>query len=566
RNDTTGESILVSTQTFAKYFYNKDSSKFWKSQFNWEKLEKDFIIDKQFVKLNDSVAGYRYSLLDTNSTRKIMGLDFLKNNRMFRIATLTDNVGKESFFIKKFFDSFLPDTTHFGLSVFENKLNQFFDDYYSKDSAVKKKANSALSNIYYGSTGFYKIKEAVNKLKLGDKDYFDLKSRFIYELGYIDDSCCTSQVVAYLKDLYNQTADTSSFQNPVVISLARLKTQGSYTLLKELLVQDPPVFGGDYGYTDIFTAMHDSLALAKTMFPEILQLASLDDYKKPVNALLRTLVDSGYLKSTDYETYYSKLYFDAKIELKKQQGRDEKVVEKENNKDEEENNTNGNFSTSRNRYNNDAGTGNIDDYAILLMPFYDKYPAVQKYFDKLLLSKDDALKLNTSILMLRNNRKVPDSIFENLAAKDQFRSRLLKDLEDIKKVNLFPSKYKTQELVARSLLLANQNREKFYSIELFDKKLIEVKNKRGWVYFFKYKLKKADEWQMGISGLQPENLAEVSSNDDLVKMLDKKVRDDEPVMEQYEKKLKQLIFSLRKSAANFFNDRDYRSMINDYDN
>jgi len=191
----------------------------------------------------------------------------------------------------------------------------------------------------------------------------------------------------------------------------------------------------------------------------------------------------------------------------------------------------------------------------LLMPFYDKYPAVQKFYDKLLLSKDDDVKLSTAILMLRNKRKVADSILENLASKDQYRSKLLEELEDIDQESLFPSKYKSQESLAKSLLLANKDEEKFHAIELVSKRLIEVKNKKGYVYFFKYKLKKDDEWKMGISGLQPVNLKEVSSDDYLVKMTDKKIKDDEPMMEQYEKQLKQLIFSLRKSAASFFEEK-----------
>lgn len=559
RNDTTGESISITTQTFAKYFYSKDTAKFWKNQMRWEGMQKEFVLDKkEYVKLNDSVAGYKYVLLDTNSTRKIIGLALLKDNKLFKAVCLTDNIGKQSSFITQFFTSFKPVETKFGASVFENKLNQFFNDYNSKDSAIKKKANSAIGYVYYGAEGLNKIKQVINTLKLGDKDYFDIKSKFIYELGYIDDSCCTSEVVAYLKELYNQTADTSSFQNPVLVSLANLKTKNSYALLKELLLQDPPVFDGDYGYKDIFEKLEDSLALAKSFFPEILQLSSLDDYKQPVNMLLRTLVDSGYLKFNEYETYYSKLYFDAKIELKKQQSRDEKVIEKENNdKNDEEEDSN----YSNGKYGN-GGSDEIDNYAILLMPFYDKYPAVQKYFDKLLLSKDNDVKLNTAILMLRNNRKVADSVFENLAAKDQYRGKLLSELEEVDKANLFPSKYKKQEDVARALLLNDKSLEKFNAIELVGKRLIEVKNKKGYVYFFKYKVKKDDEWKIGISGLQPADVKEVSSNDDLVKMTEKKLKNDEPVFEQYDKKLKQLLFSLRKSAAYFFNDRDYRSMFN----
>jgi uncharacterized protein YbaP (TraB family) len=555
-NDTTGEAIYLSIQTYSKYYYSKDSAIFWNNEFNWENLEDDFIVEKKFVKLNDSVAGYKYSLLDTNSSRKIIGLDVLKNNKMFRMTALTDNIGKESPFIQSFFNSFLPDTTRFGPSVFENKLDQFFADYYGKDTATKKKANAALSYIYYGTEGFDKIKDAISKLKLGDKDYFDIKSRFISEIGFINDSCCTDKVVSYLKDLYNQTADTSSFQNPILISLARIKTKNSYALLKELLLQDPPIFeGGDYSYDDLFSKFEDSLALAKTMFPEILQLASLDDYKYSVNSLLITLVDSGYMKSTDYETYYSKLYFDAKIELKRQSNRDERVVEKENNKDEEDEAV----GTPR-RYYDDESSSGIDNYSVLLMPFYEKYPAVQKFYDKLLLSKDDDVKLSTAILLLRNKRKVADSILENLAAKDQYRSRLLQELEEIDQANLFPSKYKSQESLAKSLLLADKNQEKFHAIELLGKRMVEVKNKKGYVYFFKYKMNKDDEWKMGISGLQPVNLKEVSSDDYLVKMTDKKMNEEELEIVQFEKELKKLIFSLRKSAASFFEERGIRNM------
>jgi uncharacterized protein YbaP (TraB family) len=565
KNDTTGEAILVSTQSFAKYFSSRDSLKFWKSQFNTERLEKDFIVSKQFTWLNKETAGYSYTLLDTNSTRKIIGLDILKDNRIYRLATLSDNVGTESAFIKNFFASFLPDTAKVGPSVFENKLEQFFKDFYSKDTATKKVANSALSQIYYGPKGIDKIKEAIANLKLGDKDYFDLKSKFIAELGYIDDSCCASKVVGYLKQLYNQTADTSSFQNPILVALARLKTKESYALLKELLVQDPPVFtGGDVGVSDLFSNMQDTLALAKTMFPDLLQLASLDDYKDAINELLITLVDSGYMKHTDYESYYSKLYFDAKIEMKRQQNRDEKVVEKENNKEDEEDNDNNYRSNRYNRYDSHESSG-IIDYAILLMPFYDTHPAVQKFFDKLLLSKDDDVRMDAAILMARHKKPVADSVFEKLAAKDQYRSRLWKGLDEIKQLSFFPKAYNTQENMARSLLLASRGLEKFFAIESVGNELVTLKGgKKGRVYFFKYKIKKDDDWQIGISGPQPENNKNVNADDDLVKLMDKKLKEDEPVLEQFEKKLKQLLLSSRKSAANFYNDREYRSLV-DYD-
>lgn len=557
-NDTTGESIVVHVQNFAKYYYSKDTAKFWDNQLGLNRLAEDFIVkEKQAVKKNDSVFGYRYVLQDTNSTRKIISLSLLKDNKLFTLETLTDTITGESPFVSGFFNSFMPLNEKFGPSVFENKLDTFFADFYSKDTTTKKIANSALGYVYYGKEGLGKIKQALAKLTIADKDYFELKSGFIQELGFIDDSTVVDDVVGYLKQLYETTADTSSFQNPVILSLARLKTKQSYALLKELLLQDPPVFD-DYGYDDIFEAM-DSLALTKSLFPEILQLSSLDDYKQPINNLLSTMVDSGYIKAADYNAYYSKLYFDAKIELKKQQNRDEKLIEKEINKADEEEENSGNY---YNRYGDDySGSGLISTYAVLLMPFYDTHPPVQKFFDKLLLSKDKSVRLDVAMLLLKDKKKVPDSVLENLAATDEYRSSLLYNLEDIKRTDVFPAKYKKQVDVARSLLLADKNEEKFFAVELVDKRLVTLKDRKGYVYFFKYKLKKDDDWKMGISGLQPADLKEVNSDKELVTMTDKKIKNDEPAIQQFEKKLKEMVFATRRSATQYFIDNSLNRMI-----
>ena len=114
-----------------------------------------------------------------------------------------------------------------------------------------------------------------------------------------------------LKKIYEQTADTSIFQNEVLKALARHKTTGAVQLFKELVLQDPPFFDNNYDYTAIFNNLGDSLKLAATLYPELLQLASVDDYKKPVLSLLATLLDSGYIKDSRLEDYFNKIYFEA---------------------------------------------------------------------------------------------------------------------------------------------------------------------------------------------------------------------------------------------------------------
>src|SRR5205085_863683 len=144
--------------------------------------------------------------------------------------------------------------------------------------------------------------------------------------------------------------------------------------------------------------------------------------------------------------------------------------------------------------------------------------AIRKFFEKLLQSKDAEVKKNAAVLMLRNNVPVHDSVLISVAEKDQYRASLWRDLEQIGVTKYFPLQYKKQEDIARSLLLEEREVEKFADIQLAGKRKVQVKNYSGYVYFFKYKLKKEDDWKIGISGIQPDSLDSMSVNTLLVSM------------------------------------------------
>jgi uncharacterized protein YbaP (TraB family) len=556
RNDSTGESILVSVNNYPKYYYSKDTSKFWKDALE-ERNRKDMVFSKkEFFRLNDTTVGYNVVLTDTNTSRRILATYILKDNSLFKFATVTDTSSEQSDFIKQFFTTARPIDKNLGTSVFKNKLDVFFADYASKDSVVMKEARQSVSSMYYGKDGIDKIVDAINNIKYGDKDYFDIKSRFITELGYIDDTASSERLVGILKNLYKKTADTTYFQNAILTALARLQTKSSFTLLKELLVQDPPVFENSYEYSRLFNQFTDTLSLAKNLFPEMLQLALIEDYKPYVNSLLKSMVDSGYLKGKDYESYYSKLYYDAKIELKKQQNKDEKKLQQDR---QDDNNDAGNFTfTMRGIFGGNRGNNNnstvspLADYAVLLMPFYDKYPTVQNFFEKLLQSKDVNIQLAAAKVLLLNNKKLPDTLLASIAGQDKYRAKLFAMLEKINRKDLFPAKYKTQEDIARSLLLNDKSYKEFADLQLVNKEYMQVKGDKGTVYLFKYKINKDDDWKIGISGLQPINTKEVNSNEKLVKLTDRKLKAGEPVNEQFQQQIKRLLFAQHKSARQFF--------------
>jgi len=548
-SDSTGEMISVGVQKYPLHYYVQDLSNFWKKAIADYYDEQDLVLySNSYIEKPNGAKGYHFTLRDTGSSRTINRLLLLKDNYMFSVATLGDTLQQPGSFTHDFVSGFTPGEKQPGRNIFVNCLDTFFSHLFSADSTTKARAQRAISNVHYGEAGIPKIMEALKKLSFADKNYFDTKTKLIAELGYIKDTLHPS-AVSILQQLYKQTADTSLFQNEILEALARHKTSAAISAFKELVLQNPPVFDNEYSYTSLFSNLGDSLQLAATLFPDLLQLTTLEDYKEPIISLLVKLVDSGLIKAPQYESWFNKIYFDARIALKKQLGRDEKKMEAENRKEDTDE-----FGI---RHNNNQHTDALHEYAILLMPYFEQNPNVPKFFDKLLWSKDEAVRLSTTIILLRNNKPVADSILTAIAATDQYRGKLYAALQEIRRPDKFPAQYKTQLLLAKSYLVEDKSYDKIDSVAFIAKQPAAYYDKKGMVYFFKYKIKKDDDWKIGISGLQPEKPDEVSSNDALATMTDKKLKENKPEAAQLQEQLKRLLFNFHNSAKNFFDGDRY---------
>jgi len=553
KNPATGELIGVTIQEYPKYYYVEDSARFWEDELNDYLNKKDLFFGK-IDTLHDSrfSKGFRFVLRDTGSSRTLVRQVVFNHQYYYSLVTMGDTLRSPGGFIEGFFNSFTPLGKVSRKSIYGNRLDDFFSDLFSPDTLICKIARQSISNVYYGEKGIPGILDAINRLQKTDKDYFESKTKLIAELGYIRDTLY-HQVVPVLKKIYEQTADTSLFRNEVIRALARHKTKESYSLLKELLLQDPPVFESDYEYTGLFSSMEDSLDLGRQLFPELLQLLPVSDFKDRVQSLLVTLVDSNRISASDYETYFTKIYFDAKLEMRKQQAKDERVMQRENSKKEEEDDLNSNEIS--------GGNASLDEYAVLLMPFYERNQQVRKYFERLLYSRDQTVQLNALIMLLKNRRPVPDSLLDRLAASDAYRWQLYYKLDKIGRAGQFPAAYRTQEAMARSLMLASKPYEKTDSVVFLYKQRSGYSGREGFVYFFKYRSGKETGWKIGISGLQPLDTVKIGTDDGLCRMTDKKLKPGEPVEEQCRKQLQRILFSYHKSAKNFYGYDDYASPV-----
>lgn len=283
----------------------------------------------------------------------------------------------------------------------------------------------------------------------------------------------------------------------------------------------------------------------------MLHLLSIDDYKEEVMSLLVAMVDSNILAAKDYKDFYTSIYFDARIALKKQQAKDEtrmKIESKQNDGTDDDN------SDDDQRY---SPGYKLDEFATLLMPCYEKEKGVKKFFEKLLNSKDPVAQTTAVVALLKNNKNVPDSILTSIASNDKFRATLYESLKEINWENQFPIAYKQQQFMARSVLAGNGAFNKIDSIQFVSSRAAKYETKTGIVYFYKYRVKKDDGWKIAFSGLQPADLNEVDINNDYTKFSDKKLDYESPESEQFDKEFEKMVILSHKSGRNFFISNDY---------
>ncbi len=592
--DTTGEKIFVTYMQMPKNSTPKDSVEMFGGR---GLLSENSDKEQSYLYLKKdsgiTVSGYKYTyrqVTDTGSSRTLIAKTFIKGSHMFALVTQTDTLTPQSSLLANFIATFTPADTLSAESPFAKRNAEFFTKFVSKDSATHAKAMKLMEKIDFDSADVPQLKKIIDTLTWKSKDYLQMKQDFINTLGDIKDTTLPD----YLRKLYVAAKDTADLQNSILQTLLRIQTKKSFTAFKDLLLMEPPIVtdnsDNSYRYNDYalpykratrtfvkarasydgnWYPLYDTLELSKIVFPDILQLINLDEYKSSVMDLLTTMVDSNYIDVKQYDQYQAKFYVEAKQELKREKARESQQsiakAEKANKADDEDDD------------NNDDGDDDnelLQSYAVLLLPYWDKNPGVPVFFEDIMKLKNKEIRFNTMLLLLRNKKPVADSLILNYAADEKYRIRLYRRFKKLKMLEKFPAKYNNQaDLVKSALMSSTSYYNKYDTLVLLDKLPAESKGKKGVVYFYKYKSKKTDKkWKLVSFGLQPENAKEFDDdNDDFTTSAgysydrddDNKLDEEKPVKEQLQKKLKTMQYQMHKSAARFYDNNydDYKDII-----
>ncbi|MFN8252729.1 MAG: TraB/GumN family protein [Ferruginibacter sp.] len=592
--DTTGEKIFVAYMQIPRNSTAKDSLEMFDSKgILLERMgkEQSYI----YLKKDSGVtaSGYRYmyqQVTDTGSSRTIISKAFNKGAYVFALVTETDTLTPRSSLLTNFIESFTPADSLSAASPYAKRNAEFFKNFASKDSATHARAMKMKDKIRFDTADLPLLKTIIDTLSWQSKDYLQTKQDFISELGSIKDSTLTG----YLKGLYLAAKDTADLQNTILETLLDMQTTRSFTAFKDLVILEPPVVTDDNGiyryneysgtigglakalrnnkrtsYEGEWAPLYDSLALTRVIFPDILQLVNLDEYKGTVLELLTTMTDSGYLDAKAYEQYLAKFYVEAKQELKRERAKESQLsiakAEKANKADADDDD---------NDDPKEDGNQLLESYAVLLLPYWDKHPGVPVFFDDIMKLKNREIRFNIMLLLMRNKKAVPDSLLNGYAADEHYRIVLYRKLKKAKLLDRFPAQYFSQAGLVKSALLANTSYyNKYDTLVLLDKLPAVSNGKKGLVYFYKYKTKKTDKkWKIVSFGLQPENeKAFDDDNDDFASAAsysynrddDNKLDEEKPVREQLEQKLKTMLYKMHKSAARFYDNSldEYKDII-----
>jgi hypothetical protein len=209
----------------------------------------------------------------------------------------------------------------------------------------------------------------------------------------------------------------------------------------------------------------------------------------------------------------------------------------------------------------DFGNETLSQYAVLLIPLWDKNPAVVQLLQQLLTSNDRELKYKTMLLFIRNGKPFPDSIINYFASGNDYRYKLYNDLTEINRSPVFPVQFKNHLHLAASKLSDLSEYNKPDTISFLARKLLQWKGSEGYIYFFKYKRKKDDAWKLASVGLIQKDSTRFEFKNARGKVYDEfeftefsnvKLDEDETLDEQLEKRMKQLVYAKRPSAKEFY--------------
>ncbi|MBK7939845.1 MAG: TraB/GumN family protein [Lewinellaceae bacterium] len=431
----------------------------------------------------DSMIIGDFLLQDTNSTRGIKAKVILINKRMYTLLATVNLKAPESAFIQSVFNTFDPTDSIAGPVKFGERSIAYLLDIYAADSLKRKAAISELKkswNFEFKPEDFSTLKRTVEHPDF-DKLKFLERTILINAIG----ETASPEAVLWLRDFCLRSLDSARYQSLAMNALAKIKTRESFRTLFDLWQSRPVYFGPDQG-NNIFSEFRDTLELTVKFFPNLLELADVNNNRESVFGLLNTLVKKGLIKAKSYARLKPGLIRETAWYLSQNQYEEEQLRAK---------NENGYaYNEYYDGYRMENAENIIKRNFELLSPFVLKDEQVKNLLDRGIKYGDKSIQLLAYDLYLRNGLPVDQAKLKPFIEDDKTRYTFFCNLVKAKKLRDYNAWFADTVALAKSYVMEGWQPGAADSIRFISRHKTVLDNKPATLYFFDIKGKDDKDW------------------------------------------------------------------------
>jgi uncharacterized protein YbaP (TraB family) len=352
-------------------------------------------------------------------------------------------------FVTTFLETFEPIDTLWDASPFSGGFDSFYADFFNKDSANRerliKKVTGWRSSVRITDESAPKFISFIENFYIDEK-YVSRKAKLVEKLGKLEHK----EIFPALQRFYVNFGDTTNLKMAVLLAMARQKTDKAYAFVLDKLINDLPIGAKDLDDL-IDYRLYDTLELTVKMFPDLLDLTIVDEIDDEPYYLLGRLLDSNLIKPKVYKKYLKTIYLDAFYSLKR------KMVKEETKDDDELGII---TATNKDKWNSRRYMSYGSNYlklARLLVPFKDKKSEYKQLFSDMHKLRDVGERFKVLKFCIKHDLDYPDSMLSYYANRKKYRLKLYSYLQEANRLDLFPSKYLSNDSIIYARLQTKYN-------------------------------------------------------------------------------------------------------------
>jgi uncharacterized protein YbaP (TraB family) len=406
-----------------------------------------------------------YTLGDSATYRRKWVKHILHHSTLYTLQSSFDSIAGPGKFVREVFQTFAPTDTMNRRSLFYPSGKRYLEDLFSADSLVQERAFGQLQRASLTKEDCPLIRQKMKMIQhLPESKRGDVKDFLAYHL-WRDNS---DENVRFLRYEYLTNTDSAGYQLTVLDAMASASTTFAITTLKQLLLEDPPIASLQTNANPL-SSVTDSLELARQLFPDLLRLTSLDEYKADVYKLLALLTDSGQVKKGMLKNELAETVLAARTEFKR-------INNAEN-------------------LNYNAIT-RLLNYLSVLYPYRDQ-TEVAALFQRMFESRKEDLLLDYFVFLSERSIQLPDSIVKKIAVKNE--DNILTyyyALKNVDRLDQFPCDWRDRELLLRLHAVRQYaEEENLDSVVFIPAEALSIRGRNFNVYRIKLRETEAAPWR-----------------------------------------------------------------------